>query len=56
MAPGDVLVSPVLMLPLDMLLFPFSLHGKGFPPCLPLFPCTGGVVESNGQFLATVAG
>lgn len=30
-----------------MLLFPFSLHGKGFPPSLPLFPCMGGVAESN---------
>lgn len=30
-----------------MLLFSFSLHGKRFPPSLPLFPSKGGVVELN---------
>lgn len=47
LAPGNVSALLALTLPLDTLLFPFSLHGKGFPPSLSLFPCLGGVAESN---------
>lgn len=47
LSPSSVSVCPALTLPLDVLLFSFSLHGKSFPPSLPLFPIMGGVVETN---------
>lgn len=46
-SPSNVSACSALTLPLDMLLFSFSLHGKRFPPSLPLFPSKGGVVELN---------
>lgn len=47
LSPSNVSACSALTLPLDMLLFSFSLHGKRFPPSLPLFPSKGGVVELN---------
>lgn len=47
LSPSSVSACPALTLPLDMLLFNFSLHGKSFSPSLPLFPSMWGVVETN---------
>lgn len=46
---SSVSACPAWTLPLDMLLFSFSLHGKGFPPSLPLFPSMRGGVETNAR-------